>query len=760
MTAVGARSARPDALAKVRGLATYAVDYSETGMLHARLLRSPVAAGRIVRLDTSKAEGMSGVHAVASAENAPSHRNGLVLMDTPFFAADQVRYESEPIAMVVAETVEQAEAAVAAIDLEIEEWEPISNVAEALAAGARLVHPDIEEYEAIPGAADWPRGGNTGGVLTSEPEGVDEAFAAADVVVEDTYVVPRQYQAYLEPKSATASYDGHRWTVHVSHQFPHNVRSRLAQALGVEVTRIRVVGHHIGGGFGARLDLGLEQFAALGASMTGRTVKIVNDRVEDLLSCMSRENATIRIRSGVMQDGTIVARDFECLMDGGAYAGDTPYLTSIAMLMAGSVDRVGPARVVAKSVYTNTAPTGAFRGVSGTYICFAIERHMDRLANAIGMDRREFRMKNLFGSGDAMLNGQVLDDADILEKAFDAVEKVAPFGETGTEPLTGVGIAAVIWLTNPLAGSATLTLNEDGRLSVSTAATENGSGAVAMGIRQIAAGEFDLEADDVFVTLPDTDMQPYDAGSQGSRTTHVVGMAVHDAAEKIKPRLFDLAAGMLNALPGDLELRGGNVCVRDDPAQSVPLSQVARTALGSGGPLTATGHYSVPLPKWDPDAAEGMLFPVFPVQTYHVHLAEVRVDPVDGAVAVTRYVVAQEVGRMINPDGVYGQIQGGVAQGIGYALWEGLESEKGRYTRRTLESYGLPLAVDVPDVEMIILEHPHQAGPFGAKGAAEPPVVPVAAAIANAVADATGADITRLPIDRLQLLEALEAKED
>ena len=756
MTAIGMGTPRSDAEAKVRGLATYGVGYSEAGMLHARLLRSPVPAGRITHFDVSAARVMPGVHMVATAADAPSHRNGLLLLDTPFFALDTVLYEGEPIGMVVADTARQADAALQAIDLGIEELKPVSNVQEALAPGARLLHPDLDTYETIPGAGPWPKGGNCGGVLVSDPGGVDEAFETADVIVEDTYVVPRQYQAYLEPKSATASYDGWRWTIHVSHQFPYMARRRVAQALGVQDSRIRVIGHHIGGGFGARLDLGLEQYAALGASLTGRTVKLVNDRVEDLVTCMSRENATIRVRSGVTRDGRIVARDFECLMDAGAYASDTPYLTSIPMFMVGSVYRVGPTRLVAKCVYTNTAPSGAFRGVGGTYLCFSLERHTDRLAQAIGMDRREFRLQNLFESGDAMLNGQVLDDADILREAFERVELVAPWAETGKGPLRGVGMAAVIWLTNPLAGSVTLAIGEDGSLGVSTAATENGSGAVTMGVRQIAAAEFSLDAGQVYVTSPDTDTQPYDAGSQGSRTTHVVGMAVHAAAEKLKPRLFDIASGLLNTLPGEIELRNGSVCVRDDPSQSVPLSEVARTALGMGGPLSATGTYSVPLPKWDPDSAEGLLFPVFPVPTYHVHLAEVEVDPDDGSVTVIRYVVAQEVGRMINPDGVHGQIQGGVAQGIGYALWEGLESKEGRYTRRTLESYGLPLAVDIPDVEMIVLEHPHEAGPFGAKGVAEPSIVPVAAAIANAVADATGADITGLPIDPEQLLAAID----
>ena len=760
MTAIGQGEQRSDADAKVRGLAAYGVDYREAGMLHARLLRSPVAAGRIIGLDVTEARSVPGVHAVVTAADAPKHRNGLVLLDTPFFADDEVLYEGEPIAMVVADTPRQAQSAVETIRLDVEELDPVSDVEEALGPGARLLHPGLDTYAVLPGTGPWPRGGNCGGVLTSDPGGVDEAFEEADHIVEDTYTVPRQYQAYLEPKSATASYDGWRWTLHVSHQFPYKARSRVAQALGVTDSRIRVVGHHIGGGFGARLDLGIEHYAAIGASLTGRTVQLVNDRTEDLLSCMSRENATIRVRSGVTRGGRIVAREFECLMDSGAYAGDTPYLTSIALLMAGSVYRVGPTRVTAKSVYTNTAPSGAFRGVCGTYLCFALERHTDRLAQAIGMDRREFRMRNLFEPGDSMLNGQTLEDADILREAFERVEEVAPWSETGKGPLKGVGLAAVIWLTNPLAGSATLSIHEDGSLGVSTAATENGSGAVTMGLRQIAAAEFGLGAGEVFVTSPDTDTQAYDAGSQGSRTTHVVGMAIGAAARQMKPRLFNVASGLLGALPDDLELSGGNVYVRDDPSRSVSLAEVARTALGMGGPLSATGTYSVPLPKWDPDSAEGLLFPVFPVPTYHVHLAEVEVDPDDGSVRVTRYVVAQEVGRMINPDGVYGQIQGGVAQGMGYALWEGLESEKGRYTRRTLESYGLPLAVDIPDAEIIVLEHPCEAGPFGAKGVAEPPIVPVGAAIANAVSDATGAEITRLPIDPEELLVALDDRRE
>ena len=592
--------------------------------------------------------------------------------------------------------------------------------------------------------------------MSSDPGDVDEAFGEADVIVEDVYTVPRQYQAYLEPKSATASYDGWRWTLNVSHQFPYKARSRVAQSLGVAESRIRVVGHHIGGGFGARLDLGIEHYAAIGASLTGRTVQLVNDREEDLLSCMSRENATIRVRSGVTKDGRIVAREFECLMDSGAYAGDTPYLTSIVLLDG----RLG-------------VPGGAHPGDGQERL------HQHRAIGSLPGSLRDLpvlrtgKAHRPTGPGDRHGPAGVQDAQPLRAWRLHAQRTdpggrrhpeggvrpgrgAAPWEKAGKGPLRGVGSAAVIWLTNPLAGSATLGIQEDGSLGVSTAATENGSGAVTMGLRQIAAAEFGLDADQVYVTSPDTDTQAYDAGSQGSRTTHVVGMAIEAAARQMKPRLFNIASGLLGVPPDDLELGGGRVSVRADPSRAVSLAEVARTALGAGGPLSATGTYSVPLPKWDPDSAEGLLFPVFPVPTYHVHQAEVEVDPDDGSVRVTRYVVAQEVGRMINPDGVYGQIQGGVAQGMGYALWEGLESHRGRYTRRTLESYGLPLAVDIPDVEIIVLEHPCEAGPFGAKGVAEPPIVPVAAAIANAVSDATGADVTSLPIDPEELLAAID----
>jgi CO/xanthine dehydrogenase Mo-binding subunit len=385
---------------------------------------------------------------------------------------------------------------------------------------------------------------------------------------------------------------------------------------------------------------------------------------------------------------------------------------------------------------------------------------MDNCAQRLGLDRREFRLRNLIRSGDASLTGQVLEDAGILREAFDCIEEVAPWAEVTSRPgsagkLHGVGIAACTWLTNPLPGCVTLKLNEDGAIGVVTGATENGSGAVAMGITQIVAEQLGVSPGEVVVLMPDTDSAGYDAGSQGSRTTHIVGRAATKAAAEVRAKILDAAAELLEAAKDDLELAGGRVVVKGDPASGLSLGEVATAATFGAGPITGTGSYATKPPAINPSCASGLLFPSFPTPTYHVHLAEVEVDPVTGHVDVVRYVVAQEVGKAINPDGVRGQIQGGVVQGLGYALYENIQIVDGRYQERRLETYRLPLAVDTPDVEAILLEHPEAEGPYGARGVAEPPIVPVAAAVANAVADAIGRPISRVPITPDDVLWAL-----
>ena len=747
---IGAPVSRSDAESKVRGEAVYGVDHAAVGSLHARLLRSPVPAGMIRKLDVDAARGLRGVRAVTTAADAPVPRSGAVLRDQPLFAGPTVRYEGEPVAGVVAETEEIAREALRTIVLEIAPLPAVGDVEQALDPAAPLVHPGWSGYEC---SVEFPRAGNVACEMTSDPDpqSVARAFAEAAVVVEGEYRAQRQYQGYLELKSALALWEDGRYVVHSASQFPFNVRDQVAQFLGTQASRVRVIGHHIGGGFGAKLDASLEVYAALFARLVRRPVQLVNDRSEDLLTCGCRENGVVRLRTALAVDGTILGQDADVLMDNGAYSGEMPFMASLPMHVFGQAYRAGAARVRCRLVYTNTAPTGAFRGVSGTYLYFALERQMDECARRLGMDRREFRLKNLLRDGDATLVGQVLEDAGVLAEAFDRVEEVAPWSELTSRTsapgkLHGVGVAAATWLTNPGPASVTLKLNEDGTIGLISGATDNGSGAVTMAVTQIAAQELGVQPEDVVLSMPDTDASGYDAGSQGSRTTHVVGRATCLAAAEVREKIFTVASRLLEVDARDLELAARAVRVKGAPSRSLPLSKIATEAAWSTGPIVGSGSYATPTPAHDPGCANGLLFPTFPTPTYHVHLAEVEVDPATGRIDVLRYVVAQEVGRAINPVGIRGQIQGGVAQGLGYALYEGLEIADSRYRQRTLETYRLPLAVDVPEVEILVLEHGDPVGPHGARGVAEPPIVPVAAAIGNAVSDALGKTVRQVPI--------------
>jgi CO/xanthine dehydrogenase Mo-binding subunit len=769
VSAVGVSVVRADGAAKVTGQAIYGADFGLAGMRFGALLRSPVPFGRIVRLDTGPAAAMPGVRAVITAADAPRTRAGWVIRDHELFASDTVRFEGEPIAAVVADSLALARAAVLSIVLEIEEQRGVYTVEESLAEGAPLVHPDWESYVSMVG--DFPRSGNVAAetVSNQDPTAVDAAFARAFRVVEGRYSVQRQYQGYLEPKNATVTIEDGRYVCHASTQYPFNVRDRVAQFLGLGSSAVRVVAHHTGGGFGGRLDAALEPYAALLAKACGSPVHMVNTRTEDLITCGSRDNAVVTIRSALDKNGEVIARELDCVMDNGAFSGEMPLLTSIAVHMAGSTYRVGPCRIRCRLVYTNTAPTGAFRGINGNYLCLAVERHTDSIADALGIDRRQYRLDHLIDSGVEMINGQVLPDAHILREAFDAVEAHAPWPGSsrgsrridtpGGERLRGVSLVSTWWLTNPLPGAATIKMNEDGTVGLVTGAMDNGSGAVHTGLVQIVADTVGVSPDAVIVSPPDTDINAYDAGAQGSRTTHVVGRACRDAALAVRARLVEQAARMFEADAADIDIVDGRVSVKGVPSQSLALGDVVITANFGTGPLQESASYTTPPVPYNPACGSGMMFGAFTTPTFHVHYAVVDVDPTTGLVDVVRYVVAQEVGKAINPAAVRGQIQGGVVQGLGYALSESLRLVDGRFLERTLESYRLPLAVDVPDVEVIVLEHPDQAGPFGAKGVAEPSIIPVAAAIANAVSDAIGSPLDDVPLTPEVILDAIERRE-
>ncbi len=749
---IGRSVRRADGAAKVTGAATYCLDREEPRMLHAKLLRSPVAAGRIARLDTSRAADLPGVRAIVTAADAPG-RSGMFVKDQPLLADAVVRYIGEPVAAVAADTVEAARAAVDAIELEIEPTQATTEMETAIARRAPLVHADWASYRC---EIEGKRDGNRLWEAELARGDVAAGFGRPDVVVvEDQFAVPRQHQSYVEPRCAVARYETGRYIVHCSTQFPALVRDRTAESLGVRSSAVRIFADTVGGGFGGKLDAGPEPLAALLARHAGRPVKLVYTRSEEFVAGTMRENAVVRLRSAVTADGDVVAQEAEWLMDAGAYAGETPAIAGIAMLTIAGAYRVGAVRYHGHAVYTNTPPTGSFRGVCGPYMVFATERHLDHIAAEIGADRRALRMRNAYRPGDRLPNGQELHGTAFAE-AFERIEEVAPWAEVSARrPYHGVGIAAVTWLTNPMAGSATLKLNEDGTIGFITAATDIGSGAVSTGLVQIVAEELGVHPEDVIVHAPDTDAAPYDAGAQGSRTVYNVGNAILRAAGEVRRQVFERAADLIEAAAEDLRLVDGHVEVAGSPQHRIALADVAAAALAQGGPIAATGSAVSAPAAIDEATMRGAYFRHFNAPTFHVHLAEVEVDPDTGKVEILRYVVAQDVGRAINPSGIEGQIHGGVAQGIGYALYENIHLVDGRVLECDLESYRLPGAQDVPRVEAILLEHPDPGGPYGAKGVGEPPIVPVAGVVANAVSDAIGRPMNQLPITPFAVLAAL-----
>jgi CO/xanthine dehydrogenase Mo-binding subunit len=753
MSTIGTRMPRTDAEPKVRGETVYTFDLELARMLHAALLRSPVPAGRVTRIDTARAESLPGVEAILTAADCDG-RGGWFVKDQQLFAGEQVRFAGEPIAAVAARTLAQARAAVAAIELEIEPFEPVLDLDHAVTPEARLVHPDWESYEVVMPAI---RSGNVAWQSELERGDVEAAFATAAVVVEGTYEVPRQVHTPIEPHCAVAQHEAGRFVVHTSTQYPFAVRDRVAEMLGLRKSAVRVITPPVGGAFGGKLDALLEPYCCLLAKRCERPVKLVNSRREQLSAAGSRENARIRIRTAATGDGRLLAHDADFLLDAGAYTGETGVFPSSVGVMLTSSYRIEAVRSRGRAVYTNTFPTMAFRGTCGLYVSFVIERQLDKLAASLEIDRRELRLRNILHEGEQMGNGQVVEDGSLVE-AFAAAEELWPWADLSRRhPHRGVGIAALTWLTNTESGAATMKLNEDGTVNLITAAPEVGTGAVAAGLVQIAADALGLAPEDVVVAASDTDTAAYEAGAQGSRTLFNTGEAVRRAGAELREQVVEVAAELLEAAPGDLVLADGEIGVAGSPGSAIALSAVAAAAGRSIGPIQGRGSFRSPAPAFDAGCLRGAVTTTVPNPSYHVHVAEVEVDPDLGKVQVLRYAVVQDVGRAINPAMIEGQVEGSVAQGLGYALLEGTVFEGGHVVNDDLEGYRLPTALDMPPIDLKLLEMPSSHGPFGLKGAGEPAIVPVAAAISNAVSDAIGCPLDRLPITPFDVLSALRA---
>jgi CO/xanthine dehydrogenase Mo-binding subunit len=740
----GKRMARLDGIGKVTGTHTYAADFSLPGMLHGKILRSPFAHARIVRLDTSKAKAMPGVRTVITAADIAPTRFGGAVADRPVFATNVVRFIGEAVAAVAATSRELAEQALAQIEVEYEELPAVFDMEAALLPDAPLVHPDWAKYKALP---VLHREGNVAGHAWIRAGDTEAAFASAWKVYEHRFTTQAVHPGYTEPRVAVASWDADaKLVVWTNTQLPFDTQTALAEILELPTSQVRVIVPGIGGGFGGKLRVGVEHFAAWLARKSNRPVRVMCTIEEELQDAYPRQPSVTVLKTGVSKDGLLMARQCRMVLDCGAYANSGPTTVAVALQVLAGPYRTPNLLLSGIAAYTHKGPTGSFRGPAGPMANFAVESQMDMIADDLGIDPLEFRLKNVYQEGDKGPAGEVLTSVSItecLQRAADAI------GWHDRRPgvRRGKGLACTWWMTTGGSSGVYARINPDGCVTLISGAVEIGTGALT-GAAQILAEELGLSLADINVTGVDTQTSPFDYGAQGSRTMFSVGNACLAAAKDLREQLFALAAKQWQ-LPPDSPLlsvmRLENKCVMAGERR-VTLAELATLSQRTGGGLIAHGTSISPAPPYDPSRVQNHPLPVWNSPSFHAHATEVSVDQETGVTTIHRYVVAQDVGYAVNPTYIEGQIEGGVAQGLGQALSEEIVQADGRVLNPNLTDYKMPTMLDMPRVESILVECASVHGPYGAKGVGEPPCIMPPAALANAIAAATGVRLHSLPM--------------
>jgi len=751
---------RADGAAKATGQARYTADLAFPGLVHARLLLAGRAHARIRRLDTTRARAIPGVLAVLTSADVPARRYGSFdfVLDRTLFATEVVRFEGEVVAAVAALSPEIAAAAIEAIEVDYEDLPAVLDVEAALEPGSPLVHDAVASYAHDPNIEP---SGNLASRSTIVKGDAAAAMASAPVVVRERYVADMAHPVPIEPHSVTADWSGDRVTIWSSTQVPFYARTKTAEVLGIPEHRVRVVVSHLGGGFGGKCDFHFEAHVAALAKASRRPVRLVLSRREEFIAPDKTTHAMIvDVATGATEDGMILARTARIVLDSGAYASDTPVLGQIASMMVAGPYRIPDIDIEALTVYTNRTPSGSVRAPTGPQACWAVEQHNDVVAARVGLDPVEFRRRNLVRDGDEGPTRQKHEGDGAVQTLDLAVERAragAPLG-----PNEAIGVASGWWFSAPGPSGAFVRLESDGSGRIVTGAQENGTGAV-MGLAILAAEELGMRPEQFAITYQDTDAGPYDGGSSGSQTTFNNGRAVVEAARDVRRQLLELAAESLEASVEDLELSDGGVGVKGSPDRRVTIADLASTA-HEGALLLARGSGKPPEdPEHDASMCVGRLgFESFASPTFFCHAARVTVDPATGIVRTTKVVAATDVGRVINVTGAIGQVTGGVVMSLGNATLEGTRyGDDGRQRNPTLLDYKLLTSADAPEIEAVFVENPaSNGGPRGSKGVGEPPIVPTAAAVANAIAAATGARVRRLPMTPERVWRAVTTGDD
>ena len=770
MNVVGTRVLRPDAYEKVVGGKGFPVNLSLPGMLHGKMLRSPYPHARILRMDTSRAMQLPGVRAVITpgdvpripynpmflkpAESKAITRDMLILSDT-------VRYAGQPVAAVAAISSGIAEHALELIDVEYQELPAVFDPEEAMKEGAPEIHAGVKNN--ILGTPSFGAGD------------IEAGFQEADHVFEGTYETPRVHACYMEPRICVADTDvSGRITLYASVQHLFGLRERIAYALGLPVSKVRVVQpSYIGGGFGSKLDMAhIEPLAALLSARTRKPVRFEHTRYEDFIT-NCRHPMKIYLKTGIKKDGTFIARYAHTLLDASAYASEAPGVIRVHAnygLMLGY--RCPHMRWEGKLVYTNNMPGGAYRGYGAPQGCFAVESQIDEICERLGFDPIEFRLKNARRAGEPHPANPTwtLDSYGLEECLRRGAERMGWSARRKANSgngirKRGIGLAAQpLWVSGCLGSpdgyehsGAIIKLNSDGSADLASATMDIGSGQTTV-LCQIAAEELGLAVESVRMSRGDTDTLPFDAPTHASRVTYSSGLAVKAAAAAAKKRLLDVASTVMEANADDLEVCNGMVMVKGSRARAVPVAEVVKRAESPYVVVTAEGPKPTTLEDKGTIIGLSSLAPSRNPSPATAEFVEVEVDTETGQVKVLRAVFAHDLGRLVNPAGAEGQVEGGLQQGIGYALMENMlfDPEMGACVTSDFLDYKMPTAVEMPrSIECIFVETNEPSGPFGAKGLAESCLIVPAPAIANAIYNAVGVRMRSLPITPEKILAAL-----
>ncbi len=757
---VGRRLPRVDGMVKATGEARYVCDLKLPRMLYGKMLRSPYPHARILNIDTNKAEKLPGVKAVITGKDTlgvKCGRNRVPHPDTPGgtlldqypLVIDKARYIGDELAAVAAIDEDIAEEALGLIQVDYEVLPAVFDPIEAMKEGAPLVHDDFAR--------------NISREFHMEVGDVERGFQESDYVREDKFASHIVQHAHLELRACLASFDlSGKLTVWVSTQIPMAVQVILALTLGLRESDVRVIAPCVGGGFGGKLEMFPFDFSAALLSMkTGRPVKIAYSRNEEFTATRRRPAMLMEVKTGVKRDGTIVAREFKDILEGGAYKTDGPSGIFLAAFAAVLGYQFPNYRFDGYLVYTNRVPAGAMRGHCAEAPVHAFESQLDMIAEEIGIDPVEMRLKNAPQVGYKIPGVLRLRSCGLSKCVQKAVEASGWREKRGKLPRgRGIGMAAYGFACSPTSNSlgtnlpyseALVKVNEDGTIDLLTQAVDIGQGSSTL-LCQIVAEELAVSIEDIRITTADTQLTPVDWGSYASRVTIMAGNAVKDAAADAKRELFGAAAAKLNLdINEELEFKEGRIYVREFPERGITLAEAAVAAQKARGvPIMGRGVFT--RQDKNPEGRNAMS------ASFGAQVAEVEVDEETGQVKVLKVTAAHDCGTAINPMAVEGQLEGGVHMGLGYALNEELLFAEGQVLNPTFADYKLLTAADMPQVEAIIVETFAPEGPYGAKEAGEALAVPSGGAIANAVYDAVGVRIKDLPITPDKLLKVLYEK--